>query len=278
MTLHHQPVSALICHRCDHREPYPQHCPSCQSTKLQSLGAGTEQIEQFIKATFPATPCIRVDRDSTQGRNSFSDKLAQLKDAEPAILVGTQMITKGHHLPNISLVVALNVDSALYSHDFRALEHLTQSLIQVAGRSGRGDSSGKILIETAEPDHPIFDMLADCSYQKIANSIIQRRKTQNLPPFCYSALIHANSIDLQLVQTFMAQCYAQLKPLEIDCIGPMPSSIERKNNRYRLQIQLYADKRADLHNALASVEVFVAKMQGLSKIRWGIDVDPLAMD
>lgn len=285
MTLHRQP-SNLICHRCDNRHQVPQKCPDCQSMNLRPLGMGTEQIESFLQKTFPFTNCFRIDRDSTQRKGSFKEKLGQLEDDKSAILVGTQMITKGHHLPGISLVVVLGADSALLSHDFRALEHMAQSLTQVAGRAGRGNTTGEILIETSQPDHPVFRFMATGSYQEFSKQLIDARSTQCLPPFQYSALLHANSFDLGLLQQFMESCRQTLIDhknncqvhAEIEFIGPMPSPTEKRNNRFRYQIQMYSSSRSKLHTAVSTVEQMVNHMKGIGKIRFGIDIDPLTMD
>jgi len=285
MTLHRQP-SGLICHRCDSRQATPQKCPDCKSSHLKPQGLGTEQIESFLQTRFSTTPCIRIDRDSTQRKGSFAEKLAQLQENKPAILIGTQMITKGHHLPGISLVAVLEADSALLSHDFRSIEHLTQSLTQVAGRAGRGKTSGTILIETSQPDHPVFNALATSTYQEFSKQLLESRKDQNLPPFHFSSLIHASSVDLSLLHQFMEHCRQLLvqqgfnpsKNGKIEFIGPMPSPVEKRNNRFRYQIQIYSHSRSQLHSTISIVEQMVGSMKGFGKIRFGIDIDPLTMD
>lgn len=287
MTLHRQPV-ALICHRCDRRQSTPQHCPDCKSTQLKSLGLGTEQLESFLQKAFTHISCLRVDRDSTQRKGSFSAKLSRLAEGQPAILIGTQMITKGHHLPGIALVVVLDADSALLSHDFRSLEHLSQSLIQVAGRAGRGQTMGEVLIETSRPDHPVFKALESTSYQAFSKQLLEARNTQNLPPYCFSALLHASSTDFGLLNHFMEHCRQTLfqhaanlsnhKDMKIEFIGPMPSPTEKRNNRFRQQIQIYANSRSQLHSAISSVEQMVDRLKGFTKIRFAIDIDPLTMD
>lgn len=281
MTVHRRP-SCLICHRCDNRQAPPHKCPSCQSNKLQSLGLGTEQVESFLQGQFTSIPCIRVDRDSTTRKDSFSEKLSQLKEGAPAILVGTQMITKGHHLPGISLVVVLEAGSALLSHDYRAVEHMAQSLTQVAGRAGRGATAGKILIETSQSEHPVFQSLATDSYRTLSARLFENRKALLLPPFHFSALLHANSHDLSLLQQFMERCRQQLSYLAetsgIEIVGPMPSPTEKRNNRFRYQIQLYSSSRSKLHSAISHTEQMVEQMKGIGKIRMGIDIDPLTMD
>ena len=281
MTLHRQPVT-LICHRCDRRQAPPGRCPGCKSAHLRSLGLGTEQVESFLQSAFPNTPCFRVDRDSTQRKGSFTAKLSRLQEGKPAILVGTQMITKGHHLPGISLVVVLKSDAALLSHDFRSLEHLAQSLTQVAGRAGRGSASGQILIETSQPEHSVFKALRTTTYRTCAHQLLKTRYRQNLPPLSYSALLHANSADLELLLQFMENCRQRLaqqpENSEIDYIGPLPSPAEKRNNRFRYQIQVYSNSRSKLHTAISSVEQMLDGVKGIGKIRFGIDVDPLTMD
>lgn len=277
MCIHQQPRS-LVCHRCDGRLTVPTNCPACGSGKLETRGFGTEQLEDFLSKSFPLVPCLRIDRDSTQRKNAFSEKLLQLHSGDPALLVGTQMITKGHHLPGISLVVALGADSALYSHDFRAIEHLSQMLIQVAGRSGRGNRPGQIMVETSQPDHPVLEQLCLLGYDQVSRNLLQMRKQHGLPPVGYSAALHASSTDLKLVNQFMASLESSLKSAPVEYIGPMPSIIERKAGRYRYQIRFFAKTRSKLHSELAKLENRITQLKGFSKIRWAIDVDPLTMD
>lgn len=277
MCIHQQP-SALVCHRCDGRLSVPKTCPCCGSEKLETRGVGTEQLELFLGNSFPKVPCLRIDRDSTQRKNAFTEKLDQLKSGTPALLIGTQMITKGHHLPGISLVVALGTDSALFSHDFRAIEHLTQSLTQVAGRSGRGERAGQILVETSQPDHPLLEQLCKDSYEQISRKLLESRKQYNLPPAGHSAALHASSIDLRAVNQFMSELEHSLQSATVQQIGPMPSIIERKAGRYRYQIRFFAKTRSELHAAMAKLENRIAQLKGFSKIRWAIDIDPLTMD
>lgn len=277
MCIHQQP-RALVCHRCDGRLTVPANCPACGSGKLETRGFGTEQLEDFLSKSFPQVPCLRIDRDSTQKKNAFSEKLLQLHSGDPALLIGTQMITKGHHLPGISLVVALGADSALYSHDFRAIEHLSQMLIQVAGRSGRGNRPGQILVETSQPDHPVLEQLCLLDYDQVSRKLLQIRKQHGLPPVGYSAALHASSTDLKLVNQFMASLESSLKSAAVEYIGPMPSIIERKAGRYRYQIRFFAKTRSKLHSELAKLENRITQLKGFSKIRWAIDIDPLTMD
>lgn len=277
MTLHQNPPS-LICHRCDKVEQRPAACPSCSSVKLHYHGMGTEQLEAYFSSMLPEFPCLRIDRDSTQRKGSFDKKMELMRSGTPTILIGTQMITKGHHLPAISLVVALGIDSALFSHDYRALEHLAHSLIQVAGRAGRGNAPGKILIETSEPTHPALQILANNNYSEASGFFLTQRQKSGLPPFRYTAIFHANSTDLGKLSEFMNRCYSGIQHDRVQIIGPMPSAIERKRNRFRYQIQFYAVKRGVLHETILKLENFIATQKGYGKIRWSIDIDPLAID
>jgi primosomal protein N' (replication factor Y) len=277
MCIHQQP-SALICHRCDGRLPIPSNCPSCGSSQLITKGFGTEQLEAFLSSHFPEVPCLRIDRDSTQQKNAFSEKLNLLHSGDPALLIGTQMITKGHHLPGISLVVALGADSALFSHDFRAIEHLAQTLTQVAGRSGRGKRAGQILVETTQPNHPTLEKLCARDYDQIARELLENRKAYGLPPAGYSAALHASSTDLSEVNQFMATFGDITENTPVSQLGPMPSIIERKAGRYRYQMRLFSQTRSELHAIIAKIESQIAQMRGFSKIRWAIDIDPLTMD
>lgn len=286
MTIHNNPRQ-LICHRCDQRSAPPKQCPCCQSRAIFSIGSGTERIEQSMEKLFPKVPRIRIDRDSTQRKGSFEAMLDSLQENKAGILIGTQMLTKGHHLPGISLVVVLGADSALMSHDFRSIEHLSQSLTQVAGRAGRGIATGKVVVETSQPEHPLFTLLAEQvdgkpSYEQLSHEIIQNRRLHQLPPFSFSSVLHANCPDFDQLMQFMAHCKTALDDLaqqyEIETIGPMPSPTEKTNRRFRYQIQFYAKSRSQLHSALSSIEQYIAQLRGFSKIRISIDIDPLSMD
>jgi len=236
---------------------------------------------------FPKALCIRIDRDSTQRKGSFDAMISSIKEGIPSILIGTQMLTKGHHLPGISLVVVLDTDNAFMSHDYRSIEHLSQTLTQVAGRAGRGDSAGKIMIETAQPEHPVFALLADQeketnTYKKISFDILQNRRLNQLPPFSFSAIFHINSLDFELLSQFIQHCAPELNRLsqtyDIDLIGPMPSPIEKSHKRFRYQIQFYSKSRSQLHSAVSCIEQYTAKLKGFAKIRRLIDIDPLSID
>ncbi len=277
LTIHTQPP-LLICHRCDRRERIARSCVSCGSLRLESKGLGTEQVESYLQARFPSTPCVRIDRDSTRRKGSFRAKMDSLSGNQPAILVGTQMITKGHHLPGISLVVTLNADTALYSHDYRAMEHLAQTLIQAGGRAGRGETQGRIIVETSEPDHPLMQKFVHNSYREIAGHLLQQRLTRKLPPQGRAAIFHATSQNLATLIEFMRGCSAAIAGSEADILGPLPATPERIKKRFRYQIQLYARRRVELHNTLARLETHINSCRRMSTIRWSIDVDPLTMD
>jgi len=277
LTLHRSPV-ALLCHRCEQHLPPPSLCPECQSRKLQAHGPGTEQLEAFLTRRFAGVDCVRIDRDSTQRKGSFAGKLATLEAGKPAILVGTQMIAKGHHLPGISLVVALSSDIAMFSHDYRAMEQMAQSLTQVAGRAGRGAAAGSVVVETRAPEHPLLQLLAANNYQRVGRYLLDQRKARHLPPFSAAAVLHASDRDLAALRAFMDDCAARLRGGRVDLVGPLPSPIERLKHRFRYQIQIFADRRAALHRALDGLEAHLGGRRAAGHIRWGIDVDPLSLD
>lgn len=249
-TLHHQPYSHLHCHHCGSIHRLPEHCPQCQHTELKSIGMGTAKVEETLQQLFPQFPVIRVDRDSTSRVGSWQKIYDRIQKSEPIILLGTQMLAKGHHFPYVTLVAILDIDSGLLSVDFRATERTAQLIVQVAGRAGRGEHKGEVYLQTLRPDHPLLNTLITKNYRDFAQQTLKERKAALLPPYRYAVLIRCESKDQQQNQDFL-QHHAQVLKTHsenlIDIWGPIPAPMERKAGRYQAHMVLLSQDRARLH-------------------------------
>jgi primosomal protein N' (replication factor Y) (superfamily II helicase) len=278
---YHKSSNELRCHRCDIRASVPRQCPVCSSRQLSFLGQGTERIAQYLAELFPDVPLIRIDRDATRGKQGMQSKLDQVHAAGPAILVGTQMLAKGHHFPKLSVAVIMDLDFALMSSDFRATEHLMQLLTQVSGRTGREREGAEVLLQTEFAGHPVLQDLLNNNYSHFAQNLMQKRKEWSLPPFSFLAIFRAESEDhsaaLKLLNILMQT--AQDSSLT-DCaiIGPVPSPTERRSGRYRYQIQISSDARSSLHQMLGILVARLDQERHNKKLRWHLDVDPVSLD
>ena len=269
----------LHCHHCGHQKPRPPACPDCGSLALQAQGFGTERLEEALTAAFPDFPCIRVDSGTTRRRDGLAAQLAEIGDAA-GILVGTQILAKGHDLPNLRFVGVVGVDESLFSSDFRAHEKLSQLLIQVAGRAGRADKPGKVLIQTHHPDHPLLADLLAGGYPEFARKALDERRLAELPPFTHMALLRAESVHSETAQHFLEEVSAlvderrrELK-LTVHSSGVLPAGMPRRAGRYRWQLVLNATQRHELQNLLAAIRVEVHALKSSRKVRWSFDVDP----
>lgn len=278
MTLHRRGV--LVCHHCQRQRPVPDSCPACHSPQLQYLGQGTERGEDTLLAMFPKVPVIRVDRDSTRKKNAFTELVEEVNKGKPCILVGTQMLAKGHHFPNVTLVVVLDIDAGLYSPDFRAAERTGQMITQVAGRAGRGEQPGRVLIQTHYRDHPLLDLLARHQYPTFARQLLAERRLTDMPPYTNMALIRAEATiagnAVALLEAARDYCNATLAPSpEVRYLGPFPAALERRNNRYRYQLRLIVNDRGPLHLLLDTLGSWLESSELARKCRWSLDVDPI---
>ena len=274
----HRARGRLICHHCDYQQPLPHQCPSCGSSELMATGEGTERSEDFLQQRFPDYPVIRVDRDSTRKKSALEDFFATADSGEPCVLVGTQILAKGHHFENVTLVVILDADSGLMSADFRSHERMGQLLTQVAGRSGRGKISGKVLVQTHQPEHPVLDQLFNCGYSKLAQQLLNQRQQGMLPPFRSLTLIRAESSQPQLALDFLNRARQisekQLASITgIDILGPLPALMEKRSGRYRYVLQISSVARGNLQRLLTEVVFALENRKKDNKIRWSIDVD-----
>ena len=249
-TVHRQPYQHLHCHHCGTIHRMPEHCPQCQHSELKPIGLGTAKVEENLQALFPNFDVIRVDRDSTSRVGSWQKIYNKIQKSEPIILLGTQMLAKGHHFPYVTLVAILDIDSGLLSVDFRATERTAQLIIQVAGRAGRGEKKGEVYLQTLRPDHPLLNTLLESGYRSFAKQTLKERKAAWMPPYRYAALLRCESKDQELNQSFLqehAQVLRQASENSIDIWGPIPAPMERKAGRYQAHMVLLSTDRARLH-------------------------------
>ncbi len=272
----------LLCHHCNSHSPIPKNCLSCDSTQVDIMGAGTQRIEETMLKLFPGIEVLRIDRDSTRRKGSFEKIIEKINEGNKQILVGTQMLSKGHHFPNVTLVVILDVDQGLFSTDFRALEKMAQSIVQVAGRAGRAEKPGHVILQTHQPDHPFFAQLLAHGYANFAQDELQQRKSIGLPPYQYMALIRSEAQDKQYNQNFLTQMIqlahsapsTQVFIKHIQLLGPIPSPMERRAGFYRAQLLVQSSQRQVLQQFISYWLRLFPKDR---KIKWSIDIDPQEM-
>lgn len=256
----------------------PTACDSCASPNLDRVGYGTERISDALAAEFPDVPIARIDRDSTRRKGALEFQLNRAITGEARILVGTQMLAKGHHFPKLTLVCILDADRGLFGTDFRSLEHMGQLVVQVAGRAGREERQGSVLIQTRNPDSPMLQTLVAEGYESFANTAMDDRKLAELPPFSFMALVRAEAADAREAHAFLIQVADTLevnKKGSLDVLGPAPAPMERLGGRFRAQLLLQSDKRSTLNESLSQLCLLIDHLPGSRKCRWSIDVDPV---
>jgi len=279
MTLH-QSSSQLRCHHCGTEQYKPSACPKCKSDDLLQMGFGTERIEHALTELFPQYQVIRIDRDSTRRKGSMEKLLKEINNGKRQILIGTQMLAKGHHFPNVTLVSMLNADHGLYSSDFRASERMGQLILQVAGRAGREEKEGEVLIQTHHADHPLFKPLLKHDYPAFAKALIEERRQTELPPFTHLALLRAEAVDQQSPMIFLEQArllLEQNKQKDVLLMGPFPALMERRAGRYRAQLLIQANNRKQLQSLFATSITQIENHKTAKKVRWSIDIDPVGL-
>ena len=271
----HQRARQLRCHHCDHREPIPYKCPDCGNQDLTAVGHGTQRVEETLRAFLPKAAVVRVDRDSTAHKNDWTDLYRRIADNEIDILVGTQMLAKGHDFARLNLVIVLNADGSLYSADFRAPERLFAELMQVSGRAGRADKPGKVLIQTQLPEHPVFAAVKAQNYAVFAENELNERQMFAMPPFGFQTAVRADAPRVADAMEFLnaaKETLAPLLPESVSQFGAAPMLMVRLAERERAQIFLESTSRQDLHRAV-SLWAQVLQQNRDGKIRWSVDVD-----
>lgn len=274
LTVHRQ-SGQMICHHCGLIHRIPQQCHSCQSKELIPVGAGTQRVHEFLSSYFPQTTVLRIDRDTVRKKNALDEHLDKINTGEAQLIVGTQMLAKGHHFPRLSLVVVLDTDAGLYNQDFRAVEHLGQLLTQVAGRAGRAEHPGQVLIQTHLPDHPLLNLLIQQGYDEFADALLTTRQQAELPPFHYLAVIRAQGKAIGSVLKFLHATKDQIQINPVTVMGPAPAPMPRKANQHRMQLLVKSPSRKVLKSSLTQLREWLTISKLSNGIRWNVDVDPM---
>ncbi len=284
LTLHRR-MGRLWCHHCGWHRPSPQTCPECGSPDLRTLGLGTERLEDELEALFPGVPIARVDRDSIRRKGELDRLLEAARKGDIRILLGTQMLAKGHDFPGVTLVGILDLDQSLYAADFRAPERTAQLIVQVAGRAGRAELPGRVVLQTRHPEHPLLQSLLRQGYPGFAEVALAERQAAGLPPFAYLALLRADALDPDAATAFLRQARSLAQGLGAEAqgvglSGPVPAPMERRAGRYRAQLLAECDRRAVLQGFLSRWVAGLRAGEGGGRaggLRWSIDVDPQDM-
>lgn len=276
----HQQRRLLRCHHCGAERAAEQQCPDCAATALRPLGHGTERAEEILARHFPDTGLIRIDRDSTRRKGSLQEMLDGVHSGRSQILIGTQMLAKGHHFPNVTLAAILDADQGLYGVDFHASERMAQTIVQVSGRSGRSDKPGAVVIQTHHPDHPLLQTLLTRGYHAFATAALDERRQAGLPPYSVMALLRAEAVSRDAPESFLNQARAEAETLltkGVQLFGPLPAPMEKRAGRYRAQLLLQSPRRAELQRLLQAWIPLLEKLKSARKVRWSLDVDPMEM-
>jgi len=278
MTLHLR-QRRLTCHHCGDNRSVDTVCPLCGSVDLRAVGHGTERLETALRPLFPGIGIARLDRDSTRRRGSLESLLADIHNGDRRILIGTQMLAKGHHFPEVTLVGIVDADQGLYGVDFRSSERMAQLILQVAGRAGRAEKPGTVIIQTHHPDHPLLRVLVAEGYPAFAAAALTERQEALLPPFAHQALLRAEAVDPERALAFLNAARALAEPIAdgLELLGPAPAPMERRAGRYRAHLLLQAARRQDLHRLL---DPWIARLWARPadrQVRWSLDVDPVEL-
>jgi primosomal protein N' (replication factor Y) len=276
--IYHRHINRLKCHHCGDEKMPEQTCPDCSQSTLEVYGYGTERLEETLGSHFPDTPIIRIDRDTTRRKKALAQHLEKINSGDPCIIVGTQMLAKGHDFSNLAMVGILDIDGGFLSINFRATEYLAQLLIQVSGRAGRGLEQGEVVIQTRYPDHPMFNYVLSNRYTQFASGLLKQRMSAAMPPFAHQALLCANAKNKQNAQEFLQEVAGLLKNVNMDTVeiwGPVANSIEKKADYYYFNLYLQSNDRSALHQMLATFNQHVDTIKLKNKVRWYLDVDPI---
>jgi len=271
----HRGSARLRCHHCGFSQSIPRACPTCSGLALHPLGQGTERLEEALVARFPDIPVVRVDRDTTRGRRARDTLLDNLPSAGARILVGTQMLAKGHDLPHLTLVVVVGVDEGLHSVDFRASERLGQLVVQVAGRAGRAERPGTVILQTHDPQHPLLAVLLNGGYRALSAKLLDERRAAGLPPFTHFALLRAEAKKADNLDAFLAAAAEAARDTPVTVLGPMPAPMPLRAGALRAQLLIEAGERSTLQTFLAGWIDQLRALPSGKALRWSIDVDPV---
>ena len=274
MTVHAN-AGQLRCHHCGSREPLQWICPEC-GTERVGVGAGTERVTTELQSLFPGHAIARLDRDTVSGREALGRALSGIESGQAQIIVGTQLLTKGHDFPSVTLVGVLNADQGLFGADFRSEERLAQTIVQVAGRAGRRELRGEVLIQTHYPRHPLLQNLLTSDYGAFAEHALAERRETGWPPFSHLAVFRAEAGDRQRVFRFLEKLRRHCEPVAtgVQVLGPTAEWMERRDARYRGQLLLKSEQRPGLHGLIEKCLKALSGWPETRRVRWSIDVDP----
>ncbi len=273
----HRPEERLLCHHCGGRRSAPSKCPQCGASEFSHKGLGTQRVAETLSTRLPRARVYRVDRDSTRRKGAFEALLESMHRGETDIVVGTQMVAKGHHFPNVTLVGVVDADGGLFGVDFRSGERMAQLLLQVAGRAGRGAKPGRVLIQTHHPDHPLLRALVESGYRAYAEKALAERAEAALPPFAHMALLRAEAARVDAGDRFLNEalrCAAEVDAGSVTLLGPVPAPMARRAGRYRSQLFVESGRRGSLHQFLDSWLTLLEGLPAARRVRWSLDVDP----
>jgi primosomal protein N' (replication factor Y) len=274
---YHKHLNLLVCHHCERRYSLPEFCPQCGSQEVETMGVGTERIASGLSEVLGEEQVIRFDRDAVRTARQWQAHLNQVRQAKPCVIVGTQMLAKGHDFPLLSLVIVVNVDNSFFSADFRAMEHLAQLMIQVSGRAGRAQTRGEVVLQTQFPDHPFFAQLFDQGYEAFAEQQLKERAEMMFPPYAHLAIISARHRHEQQLDDYLSQLVAACSNhQQVSVLGPLPSALAKKQRLHRMQIILSASERKHLHQLIGALKKRFDPVRGT--IAWHVDIDPVGFD
>ncbi|AKA38638.1 primosomal protein N' [Yersinia ruckeri] len=276
----HQNQRQLRCHHCDSQRPVPHQCPQCGSTHIVSVGVGTEQLENELAPLFPETPITRIDRDTTSRKGSLEQALADVHQGGARILIGTQMLAKGHHFPDVTLVALLDVDGALFSADFRSAERFAQLYTQVSGRAGRAGKKGEVILQTHHPEHPLLQILLQQGYDAFAKLALTERQSVFLPPYTSHIIVRSEDHDNRQSALFLQQLRnlleaSPLKDESLWIMGPVPALQAKRGGRFRWQLLLQHPSRQLLQKLIKTSQPLINTLPQARKVKWTLDVDPI---
>jgi primosomal protein N' (replication factor Y) len=273
----HQSGARLQCHHCGASRSQPRRCPDCGDPNLKPLGAGTERLETLLKDRFPDIPVHRVDRDQLSGKHDFQTLIEEVRAGDPCILVGTQMLAKGHHLPQVTLAAVLDADAALFSSDFRAPERLGQAVHQVAGRAGRADRPGAFYLQTHHPEHALLGSLLERGYLGYAEQLLAERQQADLPPISGLALIRAEAHQTEPARRFLQDAAAVIRAPGLSIAGPVPAILTRRSGYWRFQLWVQASNRRLLAERLGACLDALHALRSARQVRWHVDMDAVEL-
>ncbi len=276
---YHMAKGLLWCHHCGSQRAVDRTCPECGRNRIKPLGQGTERLEEVLVQRFPNSGVVRIDRDSTRNKGSLQMLLDEIHQGKHKILLGTQMLAKGHHFPDVTLVGILDVDHGLFGADFRSAERMAQLITQVSGRAGRAEKPGRVVVQTRHPDHPLINTLIRDGYGAFAIEALSERKSALLPPYSYQALVRAEATSDDLPRSFLEAALQQGRSLtnSVEFWGPVPAPMERRAGHFRAHLLLQSNSRKELHGLLTDWLPKMRELKLARRVRWSLDVDPQEM-